>query len=287
MQTLDSVEAARAWSRACRNAGESVALVPTMGNLHAGHLSLVTHAAQLARRVVVSIFVNPLQFGPQDDFVRYPRTPEQDDRLLRERGVDGLFVPTVADMYPAGLAETTRVEVPGLSDLLCGVHRPGHFVGVATVVVKLFNAVQPDLAVFGEKDFQQLLLIRKMATDLNIPTRIVGVPTVREADGLALSSRNRYLGAEERKLAPRLWSTLRAAAGRLESGDADFQGIEGEGLETLRSAGLRPDYFAVRHPETLARPGAQDCSFVVLAAAWLGTTRLIDNCRVRRKGAGR
>jgi pantoate--beta-alanine ligase len=287
MQILPTVATVRAAVRSWRSAGEEVALVATMGNLHAGHLRLVEEAQQRARHVVVSIFVNPLQFGPRDDLSSYPRTPERDEALLAERGVDALFAPSVAEMYPAGVAQSTRVEVPGLSDILCGQKRSGHFAGVATVVSKLFHIVQPGVAVFGEKDFQQLLVIRKMVADLDIPVEIVGVGTVREADGLALSSRNSYLTPEERATAPRLWESLRAAAARLEGRDVRFGDIEADGIHALRSAGLRPDYFAVRNAATLALPNAGDFALVVLAAATLGRARLIDSCRATVSPAGR
>jgi pantoate--beta-alanine ligase len=279
MQILSTVAAVRVAVQAWGSAGEDIVLVATMGNLHAGHLRLVQEARQRSRRVVVSIFVNPLQFGPRDDFSSYPRTPAQDEALLAGWGVDAIFAPSAAEMYPAGVAQSTRVEVPDLSDVLCGRHRPGHFAGVATVVSKLFNIVQPRVAIFGEKDFQQLVVIRKMVTDLDIPVEIVGVATVREADGLALSSRNSYLTPDERAIAPRLWESLRTAAARLEAGDVRFGDIEAEGMHELRSAGLRPDYFAVRNAATLALPNAGDSALVVLAAATLGRARLIDNCR--------
>lgn len=266
-----------------RAAGERVGLVPTMGNLHAGHITLVREALRLAPRVVVSIFVNPLQFGPTEDLAAYPRTPGQDQDRLAAAGCHLLFAPTVATMYPDGQETQTRVEVPGISDILCGASRPGHFVGVATVVCKLFNMVQPDLALFGEKDFQQLLVIRRMVTDLAIPVEVIGVPTVREPDGLAMSSRNGYLSAGERAQAPGLYRALGAAARQLVAG-RPVPEVEAGAADTIRGAGLRPDYVSVRRATDLGEPVATDRELVILAAAWLGRTRLIDNLRVTRPG---
>ncbi|MEA3277993.1 MAG: pantoate--beta-alanine ligase [Pseudomonadota bacterium] len=262
-----------------RGAGESVALVPTMGNLHAGHLTLVREARAWADRIVVSIFVNPLQFGPSEDFAAYPRTLEADREALAQQRADLLFLPAVEAVYPRGQEEQTRVEVPGLSDILCGASRPGHFVGVATVVCKLFNMVQPDLAVFGEKDFQQVMIIRRMSEDLCMPVEIRGVPTVREADGLAMSSRNAYLQPEERTRAPGLYRALRRSAERLREGMAVDQ-VERQGIADLHAADLELDYFSVRRTQDLQPAAAGDRHLVVLAAAFLGKARLIDNLRV-------
>jgi pantoate--beta-alanine ligase len=263
-----------------RAQGLRTALVPTMGNLHAGHLALVRSARELAGRVVVSIFVNPLQFGPSEDFAAYPRTLERDGEQLAAEGADLLFVPTVDGMYPRGQADHTRVEVPGLSDILCGASRPGHFVGVATVVCKLLNLVQPDLALFGEKDLQQLLVIRRMVEDLCLPVEIHGLPTVREPDGLAMSSRNAYLEAAERTLAPGLYRALQRAVERLSAG-SPVGAVEAQGWAELVAAGLEPEYLSVRRAGDLGPPGPEDRDLVVLAAARLGRSRLIDNCRVR------
>src|ERR1044071_2999426 len=213
-----------------RRRSERIAFVPTMGNLHAGHGTLVKQALQLADRVVVSIFVNPLQFGPNEDFAAYPRTPEEDRALLEALRVDALFVPEVADMYPLGQTTTARVQVPDLDDILCGAFRPGHFIGVATIVTKLLNLVQPDVALFGEKDYQQLLIIQRAATDLCMPMQILGVPTTRELDGLAMSSRNRYLTADERRVAPQIFLQLERARHALEAGSRDFEAIEQAGV---------------------------------------------------------
>lgn len=283
---VDEIAILRQHVRAWRAADARVAFVPTMGNLHAGHLSLVRAARAEASRVIVSLFVNPLQFGPREDLATYPRTLMQDRQQLDAEGVDLLFAPAGEAIYPRGLADQTRVEVPGLSDILCGASRPGHFVGVATVVCKLFNIVQPDMAFFGEKDFQQLLVIGRMTEDLSLPVEIIGVPTVREDDGLALSSRNGYLSRDERAAAPALYGALERAAAALREGAA-IHGVEQSGRSALRAAGLRPDYFAVRRVEDLGEPAAPDRDLIVLAAAYLGRTRLIDNLRVRRGGPAR
>jgi pantoate--beta-alanine ligase len=264
-------------------AGERVAFVPTMGNLHAGHLELVRRGRALAARVVVSIFVNPLQFGPAEDLASYPRTLAQDVELLVGAGADLLFAPPAEEMYPRPRSEQTRVEVPGLSDILCGASRPGHFVGVATVVCKLFNMVQPEVALFGEKDFQQLAVIRRMVEDLCIPVEIFGVPTVREPDGLAMSSRNGYLTSAERERAPALYRTLQVAARAIEAGGADPPAVEREAAAAIDAAGLRTDYVSVRRARDLALPGEADGDLVILAAAYLGRARLIDNLRVQRR----
>ena len=284
MQTLTRIAELRDLVTGWRLGRESIAFVPTMGNLHMGHASLMAAAHLHGRRVVSSVFVNPLQFGPSEDYSAYPRTFEDDAGLLEEYGVDALFHPTVEEMYPQGSGGSTVVDVPGLTDILCGVVRPGHFQGVATVVVKLFCLVQPDVAIFGEKDYQQLTVIRRVVQDLNLPVQIVGAPTVRADDGLALSSRNRYLTAEERATAPKIYRALDHARRRIESGDVDVASIEAEGLAALRTAGIRPDYFEVRTADRLARPAGQDLNLVVLAAGRLGKARLIDNLQCRGPG---
>jgi len=280
MHTVSHVASLHEHLHAWRRNGEVIALVPTMGNLHAGHLHLVAEAQREARRVVVSLFVNPLQFGPTEDFAAYPRTIEEDSARLRALGVDVLFMPTVADMYPRPTQALTYVEVPVLSDELCGRFRPGHFRGVATVVMKLFNLVQPDVALFGEKDFQQLMVIRRMVADLNFPIRIVGAPTVREGDGLAMSSRNSYLSADERRQAGQLYARLRWVAEALTQGRRDFTEIEQTCSRALEHAGFTVDYVAIRRREDLGIPSTADSALVVLAAARLGRARLIDNLRV-------
>ena len=281
MELIEQIPILRARVATWRRADQRVAFVPTMGNLHAGHLALVREALRLADRVVVSIFVNPLQFGPSEDFGAYPRTLEQDCALLEAAGTNLLFAPPVAAVYPRGQAGQTRVEVPGISDILCGASRPGHFVGVATVVCKLFNMVQPDLAVFGEKDFQQLLVIRLMTQDLSLPVAIQGLATVREPDGLAMSSRNGYLTREERARAPALYQTLLRAGERLRAGVAIAE-VERLAAEEISAAGFGPDYCSVRRAGDLALAGSEDRELVVLAAARLGRARLIDNLCVRR-----
>ena len=278
MQIAESIAALRETIRYWRTLGETVAFVPTMGNLHAGHLRLVTAAKSHADRVVVSIFVNPTQFGVGEDFAAYPRTPEADTQKLREASADGLFLPQTDEVYPAGAA--TFVEVPGISDDLCGQFRPGHFRGVATVVCKLFNMVQPDVAVFGEKDWQQLTVIRRMVADLNLPVRIIGIPTVREPEGLAMSSRNAYLSEGEKQSATTLYRCLLAAKAALEAGGRDYESIAARQAEILHSAGFRVDYFAIRRLDDLALPTVDERNFVILVATKLGRTRLIDNIKL-------
>jgi pantoate--beta-alanine ligase len=277
MQTITRIADLRDVVTNWRLGRESIAFVPTMGNLHLGHASLMAAAHLHGRRVISSIFVNPLQFGPSEDFSAYPRTPDDDGNLLSEYGVDVLFQPTVEEMYPEGSVGSTVVDVPGLTDVLCGAFRPGHFEGVATVVVKLFCLVQPDVAIFGEKDYQQLTVIRRVVQDLNLPVAIVGAPTVRAEDGLALSSRNRYLNAEERATAPAIYRALDKARRRLEEGDTAYASIETEGLAAIGAAGIKPDYFEVRTAARLERPTERDVHLVVLAAGRLGKARLIDN----------
>lgn len=277
MQVVSTIAELRRQRREWLLAGERVAFVPTMGNLHAGHLKLVTEAKKLADRVVVSIFVNPLQFGAGEDFDAYPHTPEADQAKLSEAGVDLLFLPSEVEVYPHGREGVTGVEVPGISDILCGASRPGHFRGVATVVAKLFNMVQPELALFGEKDYQQLTVLRRMAADLNMPLELVGVATEREADGLAMSSRNGYLTADERARAPALYRELCGVADKLRAGRHDFAAVESEAVQQLVAAGLRPDYISIRRAADLQQPDEADKQLVVVAAAYLGRARLIDN----------
>jgi pantoate--beta-alanine ligase len=248
-----------------------------MGNLHAGHISLIELARKRGDRFIASIFVNPMQFGPNEDYAQYPRTPQKDESMLAAAGCDLMFMPDVAEIYPAGLDHSTRVTVPELSGLLDGEFRPGHFDGVSTVVAKLFNIVMPDIAVFGEKDFQQLAIIRRMVSDLCVPIEIIGAPTVREADGLAMSSRNQYLTDEERKVASQLYAALTRAVKRLAAGERDFAAIEKAELDAIKRFGFRPDYFTVRDAKTLVRPSADARHLVVLVAARLGKARLIDN----------
>ncbi len=280
METVTTIAAVRERVHRWRGEGRRIAFVPTMGNLHAGHFSLIETARRHGERFVASIFVNPMQFGPNEDFAHYPRTPAQDARMLSEAGCDLMFMPDVVEIYPNGSERATRVEVPGLSDILCGEFRPGHFEGVATVVAKLLHIVEPDVAVFGEKDFQHLTIIHRMAADLCMPVTIIAAPTVREPDGLAMSSRNQYLTDEERRTAPVIHQTLLAAVQRLRAGDRDFVAIERSGTAALERAGFRPDYFAVRRADELSAPDPDTRHLVVLTAARLGRARLIDNLQL-------
>jgi pantoate--beta-alanine ligase len=265
-----------------RRRGERVAFVPTMGNLHAGHFSLVRLALEHADRVVASVFVNPTQFGPNEDFARYPRTPEADTAGLRGAGCDLLWMPGVATMYPYGSANAVRIQVPGVTDVLEGAHRPGHFDGVATVVARLFLQVQPDVAVFGRKDYQQLAVIRYLVQDLSFPIEIVAAPTVREADGLAMSSRNQYLSEAERREAARIHAALQNAAAAVRSGTSVAE-AEAAATQSLDATGFDVDYVAIRRHDLSDATGA-DTDLVALVAARLGRTRLIDNLEFTRSG---
>ena len=281
MDHVESISALRKQLATWRQAGERIAFVPTMGNLHAGHLQLVKKAKASAQKTVVSIFVNPMQFGEGEDFGNYPRTLEQDRVSLMQEGVDLLFVPPVEEIYAQNLEQTTRVEVPGLSDILCGSHRPGHFVGVTTVVVKLFNMVQPDIAVFGKKDYQQLFLIKRMVEDLAMPIEIIGVETMREPSGLAMSSRNGYLTNEEQERAAGLYASLCHIAAQIKDGEANFKHLQQQAVIQLKEHGFAPDYVEIRKREDLSVPTVHnDQPLVVLAAAQLGAARLIDNLEI-------
>ena len=258
-----------------------VAFVPTMGNLHAGHLHLIEVAKKKAERVVVSIYVNPLQFTQHEDFADYPRTLESDLTKLQAQGVDLVFTPNDKTMYPDGLKNSTIIQVPAsLTAQLEGAHRPGHFAGVATIVSKLFHITKPDMAIFGEKDMQQLRVIQQMVRDLNITTEIHAVPTVREADGLAMSSRNQYLDQQQRAIAPNLYAVLQETRERLKLQNVEWVDLEQAAIMKLEQAGFVPDYVAIRHSETLREPNTPTDSLVILAAARLGSTRLIDNLLV-------
>lgn len=282
MQPIASIAALREQVAAWRQAGERVGFVPTMGNLHGGHLALVDAARARSDRVVVSIFVNPTQFAPGEDFDGYPRTLEADYAALEEHAADAVFTPPVEAIYPDGPVLRTAVTVPALNDILCGVSRPGHFIGVATVVTKLFNIVQPDLAVFGLKDYQQLLVIQHLVRDLSLPVEVIGGAVAREPSGLALSSRNAYLSDAERDQAPALYATLCYLAERLVDGQSDLPGLEAEGLRRLRDAGMTPEYLEIRRASDLGLPSSSDRDLVIPAAAYLGRARLIDNVQVRR-----
>ncbi len=277
MNTAEQLDGLRAAIKGWRSRGQSLALVPTMGNLHNGHLALVEEAGRRADRVVVSIFVNPTQFGPGEDFESYPRTRAADLAALEQVGCDLVWLPTVAQMYPLPLP--FKMQVPEkLAKQLCGASRPGHFDGVAGVVLRLFNQVGPDVAVFGEKDFQQLVIIRQLVEDFALEIDVVGLATVRDRDGLAKSSRNGYLDAAERARAPELYRVLDEMAEALRNG-ADFQALRAAALEQLEAAGFRPDYLEWRNARDLTAPNP-DTPTRLFAAAWLGRARLIDNVGV-------
>lgn len=259
-----------------------IALVPTMGNLHQGHLDLVRIARQHGQFVVVSLFVNSLQFGMNEDYAKYPRTLEQDCKKLEQCGTDVVFVPSERDLYPQ--PQQVAVELPPIANELCGAFRPGHFRGAATVVLKLFNIVQPRIAVFGKKDYQQLYLMRQMTTQLNLPVEIIGGETVRASDGLALSSRNQYLNVAERTEAVFLYQTLVGIRQAIMDGATDFLKLEQQAREVLSARGWQVDYVAIRSQANLAESTMFECNLVILAAAWLGQTRLIDNLEVLKEG---
>ncbi len=280
MKIVTTAAELRAHIRSMRSAGKSVAFVPTMGNLHDGHLDLVRRGIALADHVVVSIFVNPMQFGPDEDLDSYPRTLNDDIEKLRSVGAHVLYTPDVSQIYPEGLIAHTRVCVPGLTNVLCGASRPGHFDGVTTVVCKLFQLVAPDVAVFGEKDLQQLLIIRKMVRDLALPVSIEGVPTKRAADGLALSSRNRYLNSTQRSLAPLLQQKLQAMRTAIVAGERNFEALTSRASAELQKQGFNPDYIDIRRRSDLKPAGNNDSEIAIFAAARLGDTRLIDNVQL-------
>lgn len=281
MQLISDILDLREIRRTWQSSAKVIAFVPTMGNLHQGHLNLVREAKKQADIVVVSIFVNPMQFGPDEDLDAYPRTLQSDSRLLEELGVDVLFMPKATDIYARGLEQQTFVEVPGLSYMIFGASRPGHFRGVATIVCKLFNMVQPNLAFFGEKDFQQLQVIKAMVTDLSMNLKVFGMATTRDDDGLAMSSRNQYLKDKERKLAPSLYEKMQQLASEIQLGRRDFSKITQEYKLQLAELGFNPDYLEIRNVENLLQPGHEDQHLVLLAAAFLGKTRLIDNLQIR------
>lgn len=277
MNTVKNLQQLRAAISRARSEGKRIAFVPTMGNLHAGHIALIQHATERADFVVASIFVNPLQFGANEDLDSYPRTLVADQSKLLEAGCNLLFTPDAQDMYPQGMAQQTIVSVPGVSTGLCGGSRPGHFDGVATIVCKLLNMVQPDIALFGEKDFQQLAVIRKMVADLNMPVQIFGVPIVRDHDGLALSSRNGYLSAQQRAAAPALQQCLQAVKAQIKNGRRDYAMLFEQFDTDLQAAGFRLDYVELRDALSLQPAEVDSTQLVLLAAAYLGSTRLIDN----------
>jgi len=280
MKTVETIVELQAEIKAARDAGKRIGFVPTMGNLHEGHMILVDQASEECDFVVASIFINPLQFNDIDDLGRYPRTLAADQEHLRDRDCDLLFFPSVDEMYPHGQDAQTTISVPGVSEGLCGDSRPGHFDGVATVVSKLFHMVQPDAAFFGEKDFQQLAVIRKMVEDLNLPFDVVGVPTCREENGLAMSSRNNYLTAEEKDNAGHIYRVLNEISEKIQAGEKNFAELCVLAKKELVSHGFSPDYIEVREANTLHPATEDDSELVILAAAILGKARLIDNLRV-------
>ncbi|EEQ4812471.1 pantoate--beta-alanine ligase [Escherichia coli] len=277
MLIIETLPLLRQQIRRLRMEGKRVALVPTMGNLHDGHMKLVDEAKARADVVVVSIFVNPMQFDRPEDLARYPRTLQEDCEKLNKRKVDLVFAPSVKEIYPNGTETHTYVDVPGLSTMLEGASRPGHFRGVSTIVSKLFNLVQPDIACFGEKDFQQLALIRKMVADMGFDIEIVGVPIMRAKDGLALSSRNGYLTAEQRKIAPGLYKVLSSIADKLQAGERDLDEIIAIAGQELNEKGFRADDIQIRDADTLLEVSETSKRAVILVAAWLGDARMIDN----------
>jgi len=276
MKMIEQLEQLRIATQLAKQLGR-VAFVPTMGNLHEGHLTLMREARKHAQTVICSIFVNPMQFGANEDLNKYPRTLDADIAALESVGVDLLYFPSSDTMYPKPLVDQTKVEVPVISDLYCGASRPGHFVGVATVVAKLFNMVQPDVALFGTKDFQQLAVIRRMVTDLAMPIEIIGVPTVRNADGLAMSSRNQYLTSEQRAIAPKIYAELKQLAETLSQNLSQLEQQSADSQRRLAEAGFEPDYLHVLDAETLLPLTDQSEQGVILIAAKLGAARLIDN----------
>jgi len=284
IEIINELQALRERIAAWKRAGLRVGFVPTMGNLHAGHYSLVEIAKRHTDRVVASVFVNPTQFGPNEDFARYPRTPEQDAAGLEAAGCDALWLPSLEAMYPFGTEGAVRMHVPGVGDTLEGAHRPGHFDGVATVVARLFNQVQADVAVFGRKDYQQLAVIRAMARDLAFPLEIVAAPTLREADGLAMSSRNQYLSAEERPVAATIFRTLQAMREAIMAG-RPRAGVEADAWAGLLAAGFAPDYAMLRRPDLSEPADGEPGPRVALIAARLGRTRLIDNLEFELPGS--
>ncbi|WP_298633043.1 pantoate--beta-alanine ligase [uncultured Umboniibacter sp.] len=280
MKVIESISELRSALATYRGQGKRVSFVPTMGNLHEGHLQLVRLAREHSDVVVASIFVNPLQFGLNEDWEQYPRTFEPDCEKLESAACDFLLYPKETEVYPTGMANQTRVSVPTMTDILCGASRPGHFEGVTTIVAKLFNMVQPDVAIFGIKDYQQLAVIRKMTTDLCLPIEIVAAPIARDHDGLALSSRNGYLDEYERPVAAEVYQSLCLAKGMLDEGRRDFGAIEQAAEAHLINSGMRIDYFSIRRNHDLEPAGLDDRNLVVLVAVYLGNTRLIDNIEI-------
>jgi len=280
MYQATSVTELRQYLQHWKDHDQSVAFIPTMGNLHAGHMSLIEKGQSLCDRSLCSIFVNPMQFGPNEDFNHYPRTLDSDLAQLEAAGCDLVYLPTASELYPQGLDKITQVQVTDLTDHYEGAHRPGHFTGVATVVLKLFNIVKPDVSVFGKKDFQQYRVISKMVADLNLDVQIIGQETTREASGLATSSRNQYLDDEQTDRAAMIYQVLRDAAQQISEGERDYPAAEQRALASLEQAGFKTDYFKICNTRTLLPAGPEDRDLVILVTAALGATRLLDNIEV-------
>ncbi len=277
MKIADSIDCIQQMVHACKNNHQTIALVPTMGNLHQGHLSLIDEAKKHANQVIVSIFVNPLQFNNHADLASYPRTLEDDLEKLQLKKIDAVFLPHNKMIYPEGMENHTTIEVPVFSDILCGQNRPGHFRGVATIVNKLFNLIQPDAAVFGQKDFQQLAIIKKMVADLALNVTIIDVPTVREPDGLAMSSRNTRLTDEERSTAACMYKIMLKTSNKIIAGERDFKLLERNAIDQLKALNFKPEYFEIRERERLKKARAEDRKLIIFCASYLGKPRLIDN----------
>jgi pantoate--beta-alanine ligase len=285
MQVATTIAEVREKVKEWRAAGRKVGYVPTMGNLHDGHLGLCRLARKVTRHYIVSAFESPMQFGPNEDFDHHPRTPERDEQLLKSVNCDLLYRPDPHEIYPHGLLNSVHIEVPGYTDILCGAVRPGHFEALVSVINRLFNIVQPDIAVLGEKDFQQLVVIRRMVEELKMPINIVAAPAVRTADGLAMSSRNQYLTEDERRLAPRIYEELCKVTEAIEMGAgslSEIMQLESKSRAALREDGFTVDYFTVASVHTLRKPGISESDLIVLCAARLGKARLIDNKRCTR-----
>ena len=280
MDQANSVSELRQYVQHWKDHKQSIAFVPTMGNLHAGHLSLITKGQSLCDRSICSIFVNPMQFGPNEDFNHYPRTLDTDIELLESVGCDLVYMPTASELYPQGLEKISQVIVTDLTDTFEGAHRPGHFTGVATIVAKLFNIVKPDVSIFGKKDFQQYCVIRKMSQDLNLDVEIIGQETTRESSGLATSSRNQYLSDDQKKQAALIYQTLQDSAAGISAGETDFVKLEKQAIERLNLAGFDIDYFSICNADTLKSATTEDQKLVILVTARLGETRLLDNIEV-------
>jgi pantoate--beta-alanine ligase len=280
MYQANSVTELRQYVQHWKDHGQSIAFIPTMGNLHAGHMSLIEKGQSLCDRSLCSIFVNPMQFGANEDFNHYPRTLNSDLAQLEAAGCDLVYLPTASELYPQGLDKITQIQVTDLTDHYEGAHRPGHFTGVATVVLKLFNIVRPDVSVFGKKDFQQYRVISKMVADLNLDVQIIGQETTRETSGLATSSRNQYLDAEQTGKAALIYQILRATAGQISEGERDYPAAEQQALASLEQAGFKTDYFKICNAETLLPAGPDDRDLVILVTAALGPTRLLDNIEI-------